>query len=110
GVRLAQEADDLFFGKSLLHVQSPSVGGLDSKLRCYSKPGGRRTFGREPGPAIYYACHALAGDRSLDLDDHRLVNGVIDDRQALDPEASSSDLKGIATATVISIAKYNAPL
>ncbi|MFC5437223.1 hypothetical protein ACFPME_11690, partial [Rhodanobacter umsongensis] len=41
-VSLAQEADDLFFGKPLLHVQSPSVGGLDSKPRCYSKEGGRR--------------------------------------------------------------------
>ncbi|GGA40911.1 hypothetical protein GCM10010981_32670 [Dyella nitratireducens] len=42
GVRFSQEADDLFFSKSLLHVQSPSVGGLDSKSLCYSKPGGRR--------------------------------------------------------------------
>ncbi|WP_228507836.1 hypothetical protein, partial [Xanthomonas phaseoli] len=38
----AQEANDLFFGKALLHVQSPSVRELDSKLRCYSKSGGRR--------------------------------------------------------------------
>ncbi|WP_237715637.1 hypothetical protein, partial [Xanthomonas phaseoli] len=38
-----QEANDLFFGKALLHVQSPSVRELDSKLRCYSKSGGRRT-------------------------------------------------------------------
>src|SRR3546814_5652841 len=42
GFRLTQEADDLLFGKPLLHVQSPSDGGLDSKPRCYSKPGGRR--------------------------------------------------------------------
>src|SRR6185312_9255435 len=34
-----QEADDLLFGKPLLHVQSPSVEGLDSKPLCYSKPG-----------------------------------------------------------------------
>src|SRR6185312_4633940 len=49
GIRLTQEADDLFFGKALLHVQSPSVGGLDSKRPCYSKPGGRRT--NPPGRA-----------------------------------------------------------
>src|SRR3546814_6092108 len=42
GFRLTQEADDLLFGKPLLHVQSPSDGGLDSKPRCYSKPGGDR--------------------------------------------------------------------
>ncbi|MGC1546949.1 MAG: hypothetical protein WA777_00315, partial [Rhodanobacter sp.] len=41
-VRLTQKADDLFFGKPLFHVQSPSVGGLDSKSVRYSKPGGRR--------------------------------------------------------------------
>ncbi|MCX7515417.1 hypothetical protein, partial [Frateuria sp. STR12] len=40
--RLTQEADDLLFGKTLLHVQSPSNGGLDSKPMCYSKAGGRR--------------------------------------------------------------------
>ncbi|WP_236726987.1 hypothetical protein, partial [Xanthomonas cannabis] len=38
----AQEADDLLFGKTLLHVQSPWGRELDSKLRCYSKLGGRR--------------------------------------------------------------------
>ncbi|GAP66864.1 hypothetical protein MBSD_n2179 [Mizugakiibacter sediminis] len=43
GFRLTQEADDLLFGKALLHVQSPSDGGLDSKPQCYSKAGGRRT-------------------------------------------------------------------
>ncbi|WP_256969378.1 transposase, partial [Pseudomonas aeruginosa] len=37
-----QEADDLFFGKALLHVQSPGQVGLDSNSPCYSKPGGRR--------------------------------------------------------------------
>ncbi|MGH7175364.1 MAG: Z1 domain-containing protein, partial [Candidatus Acidiferrales bacterium] len=41
-VGLTQKADDLFFGKSLLHVQSPSLWGLDSKSACYSKAGGRR--------------------------------------------------------------------
>ncbi|WP_228509280.1 hypothetical protein, partial [Xanthomonas phaseoli] len=47
----AQEANDLFFGKALLHVQSPSVRELDSKLRCYSKSGGRRIYSSsEPGP------------------------------------------------------------
>ncbi|PPU87806.1 hypothetical protein XaclCFBP3371_13770, partial [Xanthomonas euvesicatoria pv. citrumelonis] len=30
------------FRKTLLHVQSPRVRELDSKLRCYSKSGGRR--------------------------------------------------------------------
>lgn len=35
----AQEADDLLFGKTLLHVQSPWGRELDSKLRCYSKLG-----------------------------------------------------------------------
>ncbi|WP_240099897.1 hypothetical protein, partial [Thermomonas flagellata] len=39
---LTQEADDLFFGKTLLHVQSPCCWGLDSRSRRYSKPGGRR--------------------------------------------------------------------
>ncbi|MFA4262514.1 hypothetical protein P2B81_21110, partial [Xanthomonas perforans] len=42
GISFAQEADDLFFRKTLLHVQSPRVRELDSKLRCYSKLGGRR--------------------------------------------------------------------
>ncbi|MGK9145736.1 hypothetical protein KXR77_19955, partial [Xanthomonas euvesicatoria] len=42
GISFAQEADDLFFRKTLLHVQSPRVRELDSKLRCYSKSGGRR--------------------------------------------------------------------
>ncbi|MEC5116017.1 hypothetical protein, partial [Xanthomonas oryzae] len=36
------EADDLLFGKTLLHVQSPRGRELDSKLRCYSNLGGRR--------------------------------------------------------------------
>nr|MDO6936577.1 hypothetical protein [Xanthomonas vasicola]MDO6940546.1 hypothetical protein [Xanthomonas vasicola] len=40
----AQEADDLLFGKTLLHVQSPWGRELDSKLRCYSKLGGRRAI------------------------------------------------------------------
>ncbi|WP_209018937.1 hypothetical protein, partial [Xanthomonas axonopodis] len=40
---LAQKANDLFLGKTLLHVQSPSGRELDSKLACYSKSGGRRT-------------------------------------------------------------------
>ncbi|MEN9112401.1 hypothetical protein WH526_08430, partial [Xanthomonas perforans] len=44
----AQEADDLFFGKTLLHVQSPWGRELDSKLRCYSKLGGRRWGGDTP--------------------------------------------------------------
>ncbi|MEN9115106.1 hypothetical protein, partial [Xanthomonas perforans] len=43
----AQEADDLFFGKTLLHVQSPWGRELDSKLRCYSKLGGRRTLSQQ---------------------------------------------------------------
>lgn len=38
----AQEADDLLFGRTLLHVQSPSCGGLNSKPGRYSNPGGRR--------------------------------------------------------------------
>ncbi|WP_211287780.1 hypothetical protein, partial [Xanthomonas dyei] len=29
-------------GKTLLHIQSPRDRELDSKLRCYSKLGGRR--------------------------------------------------------------------
>ncbi|WP_178384783.1 hypothetical protein [Xanthomonas oryzae] len=37
-----READDLLFGKTLLHVQSPRGRELDSKLRCYSNLGGRR--------------------------------------------------------------------
>ena len=36
---LTQEADDLFFGKPLLHVQSPLVGELDSRSGRYSKSG-----------------------------------------------------------------------
>jgi hypothetical protein len=39
GVGLTQKADDLFFRKSLLHVQSSGQVGLDSKSRCYSKSG-----------------------------------------------------------------------
>ncbi|WP_219727480.1 hypothetical protein, partial [Xanthomonas citri] len=42
-IGFAQEADDLLFGKTLLHVQSPWGRELDSKLRCYSKLGGRRS-------------------------------------------------------------------
>ncbi|WP_372722514.1 hypothetical protein, partial [Immundisolibacter sp.] len=42
GVGFTQEANDLLFGKPLLHVQSPGQVGLDSKSPCYSKPGGRR--------------------------------------------------------------------
>ncbi|QBI15358.1 hypothetical protein EYR01_08090 [Xanthomonas oryzae pv. oryzae] len=42
GLGFAQEADDLFFGKTLLHVQSPRVRELDSKQMCYSNLGGRR--------------------------------------------------------------------
>ncbi|MCL1553778.1 hypothetical protein, partial [Xanthomonas nasturtii] len=37
-----QKADDLLVSKTLLHVQSPSGRELDSKLRRYSKSGGRR--------------------------------------------------------------------
>ena len=44
GFNLTQEANDLLFGKTLLHVQPSSGGGLDSKSG-YSKPGGRRTLG-----------------------------------------------------------------
>lgn len=36
---LSQKANDLFFRKPLLHVQSPSWSGLDSNLRCYSNRG-----------------------------------------------------------------------
>ncbi|WP_220479255.1 hypothetical protein, partial [Marilutibacter spongiae] len=42
GLGLTQEADDLLFGKALLHVQSPYSGELDSRSPRYSKPGGRR--------------------------------------------------------------------
>ncbi len=38
-VGLTQEADDLLFGSSLLHVQSPWVGELESELLRYSKSG-----------------------------------------------------------------------
>ena len=44
---LKQEANDLFFGKALLHVQSPSRWGLNSKSLCYSKLGGRRRLGSD---------------------------------------------------------------
>ncbi|WP_218823880.1 hypothetical protein, partial [Pseudomonas aeruginosa] len=43
----ARTDDDLFFGKALLHVQSPGQVGLDSNSPCYSKPGGRRSLGME---------------------------------------------------------------
>ncbi|HGM6325917.1 DUF4113 domain-containing protein [Stenotrophomonas maltophilia] len=49
GIGLTQEADDLFLGKTLLHVQSPWVAGLDSKSPCYSKPGGRRQINAKFG-------------------------------------------------------------
>uniref|UniRef100_UPI00358DB07D DNA/RNA non-specific endonuclease n=1 Tax=Laribacter hongkongensis TaxID=168471 RepID=UPI00358DB07D len=42
----AQKPDDLFFGETFLHVQSPCHGGLDSKVTCYSIPGGRRKLNR----------------------------------------------------------------
>ncbi|WP_414367105.1 hypothetical protein, partial [Xanthomonas campestris] len=38
----AQKADDLLVSKTFLHVQSPRGRELDSKLRRYSKLGGRR--------------------------------------------------------------------
>lgn len=43
-----QKSDDLLFAESLLNVQSPLSGGLDSKRRRYSKIGGCRvqTLGR----------------------------------------------------------------
>ncbi|NLA68863.1 MAG: zinc chelation protein SecC [Gammaproteobacteria bacterium] len=34
----------MFFGKALLHVQSPCSGELDSRSLRYSKPGGRRRY------------------------------------------------------------------
>ncbi len=36
----AQQANDLFLGRALLHVQSPRSKELDSKLRRYSNLGG----------------------------------------------------------------------
>ncbi|WP_282270126.1 hypothetical protein, partial [Stenotrophomonas sp. PS02298] len=42
GLCLTQEANDLLFGKALLHVQSPSRWGLNSKSPRYSKSGERR--------------------------------------------------------------------
>ena len=41
GARLSlpQKANDLFFRKTLRHVQSPSCGGLNSKLTRHSNPG-----------------------------------------------------------------------
>ncbi|MCE4373885.1 hypothetical protein LYZ82_23615, partial [Xanthomonas hortorum pv. hederae] len=40
----AQKADDLLVSKTFLHVQSPRGRELDSKLRRYSKLGGRRIY------------------------------------------------------------------
>ena len=48
GFSLLREADDLLFGKALLHVQSPWVEELDSKPLRYSKMGRRRGV-RETG-------------------------------------------------------------
>jgi hypothetical protein len=42
GLGLTQKADDLFFGKAFLHVQSPCCRGLDSRSLRYSKQGERR--------------------------------------------------------------------
>ncbi|WP_220123748.1 hypothetical protein, partial [Xanthomonas oryzae] len=42
GLGFAQDANDLFFGKALLHVPSHRDRELGSKRRCYSKSGGRR--------------------------------------------------------------------
>ncbi|PUE68875.1 hypothetical protein C9409_05750, partial [Xanthomonas vasicola pv. vasculorum] len=50
----AQEADDLLFGKTLLHVQSPWGRELDSKLRCYSKLGGRRNCERRLNTSLQF--------------------------------------------------------
>ncbi|WP_229814962.1 hypothetical protein, partial [Vulcaniibacterium thermophilum] len=50
--------DDLLFGKTLLHVQSPCRWGLDSRSPCYSKAGGRRhnaancEWQQRPGKAV----------------------------------------------------------
>ena len=91
GLGLAQEADDLLFGKALLHAQSPSGWGLDSKSTCYSKMGGRR--GGEgalrgnvaaPGPLTVILqrlvgrrilAHRLPGPRAL-RDDRSRVHGA----------------------------------
>jgi hypothetical protein len=42
---LAQEADVLLLGQPLLHVQSPSDGGLDSEPLRGSTPAERRSHG-----------------------------------------------------------------
>jgi hypothetical protein len=72
-IRISQKADDLVFGKPLLHVQSPSVGGLDSKSLRYSKPGGRRrsedSFPREGLGVFAFGLNLpLLGLPSLDTD------------------------------------------
>lgn len=78
--RLTQKADDLFFGKAFLHVQSPSVEGLDSKPLCYSKTGetspGRRIPAHRPVVATQRAAPGLvlrlpAGDPQGDLHQQR---------------------------------------
>lgn len=58
------EANDLFFGKPLLRVPSPSDGGLDSKPMCHLKPGAsvldhddfrRERYSRQDSKALHFA-------------------------------------------------------
>jgi hypothetical protein len=59
GLDLTQEGNDLLFGKTLLHVQSPSRGGLDSKLGRYSNPGGGALGQRGRGVISRFCIGAL---------------------------------------------------
>ncbi|AAW76720.1 hypothetical protein XOO3466 [Xanthomonas oryzae pv. oryzae KACC 10331] len=67
----AQDADDLFFGKTLLHVQSPRGRELDSQLRCYSNLGGRRGRQRHRPPPAAVAAAAVNSTRGRALPRHR---------------------------------------
>ncbi|RBB07115.1 type VI secretion system tip protein VgrG, partial [Xanthomonas oryzae pv. oryzae] len=67
----AQDADDLFFGKTLLHVQSPRGRELDSQLRCYSNLGGRRGRQRRRPPPAAVAAAAVNSTRGRALPRHR---------------------------------------
>ncbi|WP_414367054.1 hypothetical protein, partial [Xanthomonas campestris] len=65
----AQKADDLLVSKTFLHVQSPRGRELDSKLRRYSKLGGRRSNGTSSAPLRPAALPVVPGTvQEIELD------------------------------------------
>ena len=56
-LRFPQKANNLFFGESLLHVQSPCRERLDSKVRGYSISGGGVGGAWDHSSSIVYVFH-----------------------------------------------------